>query len=58
MNGEGARLTHRYVDGVLTNVPLWPWPMEERIQDELGFSLTEMITNLIYDTSDLSEIYP
>jgi hypothetical protein len=48
MNGEGARLTHRYVDGVLTNIPLWPWPMEERIQAELGISVTEMMTSLIF----------
>jgi hypothetical protein len=48
MNGEGARLTHRYVDGVLTNIPLWPWPMEGRIQAELGISVTEMMTSLIF----------
>jgi hypothetical protein len=48
MNGEGARLTHRYVDGVLTDIPLWPWPMEERIQAELGISVTEMMTSLIF----------
>jgi hypothetical protein len=48
MNGEGARLTHRYVDGVLTDMPLWPWPMEERIQAELGISVTEMMTSLIF----------
>ena len=58
MNGEGARLTHRYMDGVLTDEPLWPWPMEERIQAELGISVTDMMTNLIFGTSDLSEIYP
>jgi hypothetical protein len=48
MNGEGARLTHRYVDGVLTDIPLWPWPMEERIQNELGISVTDMMTGLIF----------
>ena len=58
MNGEGARLTHRYVDGVLTNEPLWPWPMEDRIQAELGFSVTELMTNIIFGTSDLNKIYP
>jgi hypothetical protein len=57
MTGEGARLTHRYVDGVLTNSPLWPWPMEDRIQAELGISVTEWMTSLIFGTSDLSEIY-
>lgn len=39
--GEGARLANRYVDGVLTSTPLWPWPMESRAQDELGISITE-----------------
>jgi hypothetical protein len=48
MHGEGARLTHRYVDGVLTDIPLWPWPMEGRIQAELGISVTEMMTSLIF----------
>jgi hypothetical protein len=51
MIGEGARLTHRYIDGELTGIPLWPWPMEERIQNELGFSVTEMITGLIFNNS-------
>jgi hypothetical protein len=58
MNGEGARLTHRYIDGVLTSGPLWPWPMESRIQAELGFSVTDMMTEIIFGTSNLSEIYP
>jgi hypothetical protein len=31
----GARLCHRYVDGVLTNQPLWPWPMNQRIIDAM-----------------------
>jgi hypothetical protein len=29
--GSGARVCHRYKDGVLTNEPLWPWPMNQRI---------------------------
>lgn len=29
--GTGARLCYRYVDGTLTTNPLWPWPMETRI---------------------------
>jgi len=39
--GEGARLTHRYVNGVLTDIPLWPWPMDGRAVAELGFNITE-----------------
>jgi hypothetical protein len=38
--GEGARLSSRYVDGVLTTTPLWPWPMEARGLAELGYSIT------------------
>lgn len=45
--GEGARLTHRYVDGELTEKPLWPWPMEERIQQEMGFSVTEWMMEVL-----------
>jgi hypothetical protein len=28
---DGASVCHRYVDGKLTNEPLWPWPMDARI---------------------------
>ncbi|MBI5034911.1 MAG: DUF1565 domain-containing protein [Chloroflexi bacterium] len=34
--GNGATVQYRYVDGVLTNQPLWPWPMEERIRREFA----------------------
>lgn len=47
MNGAGARLTHRYVDGVLTNVPLWPWPMAGRIQAELGISIADQVQTIV-----------
>lgn len=30
----GAQVLYRYVDGTLTNVHLWPWPMEDRIWKE------------------------
>jgi hypothetical protein len=46
-NGSGARLTNRYVGGVLTTTPLWPWPMEGRIITELGFSVTNTILPMI-----------
>jgi hypothetical protein len=34
VDGEpvGAQIQYRYVDGVLTDEPLWPWPMNERIE--------------------------
>jgi hypothetical protein len=28
----GAQLCYRYVNGAVTSVPLWPWPMNERIR--------------------------
>ncbi|MEW6443892.1 MAG: hypothetical protein AB1640_23350 [bacterium] len=31
----GAQIQYRYVDGVLTREPLWPWPMNERIADAM-----------------------
>lgn len=33
--GEGARVAFRTVDGVLTDTPLWPWPMDSRIRAAL-----------------------
>lgn len=34
VNGQsvGAKIQYKYIDGVLTNAPLWPWPMNERIK--------------------------
>jgi len=32
---QGANLCHAYVDGVLTDRPLWPWPMNQRIREAL-----------------------
>jgi hypothetical protein len=32
---RGANLSNRYQDGILTNEPLWPWPMNQRIKDAL-----------------------
>jgi hypothetical protein len=48
--GEGARLANRYLDGVLTNEPLWPWPMEDRIKAELGYSVTCRMGTVINDS--------
>ncbi len=30
---SGANLCYQYKDGAQTNVPLWPWPMNQRIVD-------------------------
>ncbi len=52
--GGGARLQHRYVNGVLmdgTNgqpaEALWPWPMEDRIRAEMGISVTNIVAQVI-----------
>lgn len=36
----GAEVLYRYEDGVLSETALWPWPMEDRILEELGMSVT------------------
>ena len=43
MEGEGARLTHRYVNGVLTDEPLWPWPMEVDAVLDLGSQIADAL---------------
>ena len=47
LTGNGAKLTNRYVNGVLTTTPLWPWPMEQRIRNELGISVTNLMAGII-----------
>lgn len=32
-SSTGAQVCNKYVDGILTNEPLWPWPMNQRIID-------------------------
>jgi hypothetical protein len=32
---EVPGICHRYINGELTNQPLWPWPMNQRIKDAL-----------------------
>ena len=36
----GATVLYEYLNGSLTTTPLWPWPMESRINAELGISPT------------------
>jgi hypothetical protein len=45
MNGytDGATICYRYVDGVLTEEPLWPWPMNQRIVDAMILSGIEPV---------------
>jgi hypothetical protein len=37
VNGNviGAQIKYKYVNGVLTNEPLWPWPMNDRIKQAM-----------------------
>ncbi len=32
---KGATIRYRYVDGTLTNQELWPWPMNQRMIDDM-----------------------
>ncbi len=48
----GATICKRYVDGVLTQDSLWPWPMDQRIHDALQqagktpFYVTDIIESM------------
>ncbi|MBK8047637.1 MAG: hypothetical protein IPK16_11235 [Anaerolineales bacterium] len=46
-NGEGATIQNRYVNGTLTDTPLWPWPMESRIRNELGINVTQTMAEIM-----------
>ncbi|MEN6536532.1 MAG: Ig-like domain-containing protein, partial [Bryobacteraceae bacterium] len=63
----GARLRYRYVNGQLMDgsngeaaQELWPWPMEQRVKDELGISVTCEVGKLInqYTASPIENIDP
>jgi hypothetical protein len=43
---RGAHLYYRYVNGKLTDKPLWPWPMNDRIKELTGVDLTATIFGL------------
>jgi hypothetical protein len=36
--GFGARVCKKYVDGHLSNEPLWPWPMDEQMKAAIDFA--------------------
>jgi hypothetical protein len=48
----GAQILYRCVNGKLTNEPLWPWPMEGRIKNELGVSVTWEANEGLWRTLD------
>lgn len=48
----GATVKYRYVDGVITGDVLWPWPMENRIKAETGYSVTWEANGGLWKTLD------
>jgi hypothetical protein len=50
--GIGAEVLYRYQDGVPTGIPLWPWPMEDRIFRETGVSVTWEANGGLWKTLD------
>ena len=54
----GAKLCYRYVDGVLTTTPLWPWPMNDRIKAAMILSgrtsvdVTQTVTGILGSIPD------
>ncbi len=48
----GCNILYRYQNGILTQVPLWPWPMEDRVMAELGISPTYAAQGGIWNTLD------
>jgi hypothetical protein len=50
-NGEGARFQYRYVNGALTQIPLWPWPMQDRAMAELGIDVTAIAQRYIREAA-------
>jgi hypothetical protein len=48
----GAEVLYRTVNGTLTCQPLWPWPMEDRVLQELGMSPTFDVAGGMWSTLD------
>jgi hypothetical protein len=42
--GAGSRACSQYQNGSLTNAPLWPWPMDDRIKAALARAGTPALT--------------
>jgi hypothetical protein len=43
---DGATVLKRYLDGQLTEEPLWPWPMNDRIEELTGVDVTQAVLGL------------
>jgi hypothetical protein len=43
-----SNMNHRYMNGELTDIPLWPWPYEEIIKEEMGMeeTMTEYVSRM------------
>ena len=49
---KGATIMDRYEDGVLTDKPLWPWPMNQRIINAMklaGYEAPVDVTKTIFE---------
>jgi hypothetical protein len=44
--GHGAHLFYRYENGKLTDKPLWPWPMNDRIKVLIDLDVTATVMGL------------
>ena len=55
LNGIGARLGCRYVDGVLTTTPLWPLPMAGRLKAEFPSFVADPVYKSVTIEND---VYP
>lgn len=54
-----ADVCHRYENGVLTNKPLWPWPMEKRIWDAMtlaGYDNLRGVDERVNVTKDVEDL--
>jgi hypothetical protein len=49
--GNGSRICYRYVNGVETNIPLWPWPMNQRILDATTLAAAANHQHYVYQGS-------
>ena len=57
-NPAGAEICKRYVDRVLTNDPLFPWPMTQRIVDAMTFDDNTRVTDVDADVQAIFGTYP
>lgn len=52
---DAEKLKYQYVDGVLTTTPLWPWPYEDNIKEqmEMEVTMTEYVHEMVAPHLDL-----